>query len=214
MQQHFDKYLVGHDNICIEHIILVAHNGKVFDISFLMQQLSVNGMVDAFLQDKRFGLELNTLQLAHKSIQQNWTAGVPVAYNLSALHQYVTSHPPTVSHHAMADVKATITMLFYHIFWLNRGKFFFSFGRPEELQTVVVWMTLIVVLMLTPKEQTPILGTQQKTMTMSLQLATSGRKTLNIVNHARFRPNYLRSTLHCLAVADNSKLGFNAAQLM
>jgi hypothetical protein len=38
----------------------------------------------------------------------------------------------------MADVKATITVLFYQIFWQNRGKFFFSFGRPEESQTVVV----------------------------------------------------------------------------
>jgi uncharacterized protein YprB with RNaseH-like and TPR domain len=59
-----DEYPVGHDNVCIEHIILVAHNGKVFDIPFLMQQLSVNGMLDAFLQDKRFGLALDTLQLA------------------------------------------------------------------------------------------------------------------------------------------------------
>jgi hypothetical protein len=37
----------------------------------------------------------------------------------------------------LADVKATITVLFYQIFWQNR-KFFFSFGKPEELQTVVV----------------------------------------------------------------------------
>jgi DNA polymerase III epsilon subunit-like protein len=37
MQRHSDKYLVGHDNVCIEHINLVAHNGKLFDIPFLMQ---------------------------------------------------------------------------------------------------------------------------------------------------------------------------------
>jgi hypothetical protein len=90
-----------------------------------------------FCRTKGLGLHLTRCNW-HKSIQQNWTAGVPVAYNLSALHQYVTGHPATVSHRAMADVKATITVLFYQIFWQNRGKFFFSYGRPEELQTVVV----------------------------------------------------------------------------
>jgi DNA polymerase III epsilon subunit-like protein len=69
MQQHSNKYPDGHDNVCIKHIILAAHNGKVFDIPFLMQQLSVNGMIDLFLQDKRFGLALDMLQLARKSIQ-------------------------------------------------------------------------------------------------------------------------------------------------
>jgi hypothetical protein len=62
------------------------------------------------------------LHLARKSIQANQTAGIPVAYNLAELHQYVTGHLPTVSHRAMADVRATISILFYNIFWENRGK--------------------------------------------------------------------------------------------
>jgi DNA polymerase III alpha subunit (gram-positive type) len=55
MRRHVDEYSVGHNNVPVKHIILVAHNGKVFDIPFLIQQLSVNGMVDTFLQDKRIG---------------------------------------------------------------------------------------------------------------------------------------------------------------
>jgi DNA polymerase III epsilon subunit-like protein len=132
MCQHSDEYSNQHVDVRIEHIILVAHNGKVFDIPFLIQQLSENKMVDTFFQDKRFGFGIDTLHLARKSIQANKTAGIPVAYNLAALHQYVTGHLPTVSHRAMADVKATISVLFYQHFWENRGKCLFSFGRPDE----------------------------------------------------------------------------------
>jgi Exonuclease len=64
MRRHADEYSVGHDNVPVEHIILVAHNGKVFDIPFLIQQLSVNGMVDTFLQDKRIGFGIDTMTLA------------------------------------------------------------------------------------------------------------------------------------------------------
>jgi hypothetical protein len=89
-------------------------------------------MVDTFLQDKRIGFAIDMMTLAQKSIQANRTAGIPVACNLGALYQYVTGQPPTVSHCALADVKATITVLFHQIFWENRSKFIFTFGRPEE----------------------------------------------------------------------------------
>jgi hypothetical protein len=59
-----DEYLAGHDNIEVQYIIFVAHIGKVFDIPFLIQQLSVNGMVDTFLQDKRIGFGIDTMTLA------------------------------------------------------------------------------------------------------------------------------------------------------
>jgi DNA polymerase III alpha subunit (gram-positive type) len=64
MRQHADKYWVGHNNVPAKHIIIVAHNGKVFDIPFLIQQLSVNGMVDIFLHDKRIGFGIDTMTLA------------------------------------------------------------------------------------------------------------------------------------------------------
>jgi hypothetical protein len=43
MQQQADDYSTSHEKI-IEHVILVGHNGKVFDIPFFVQQLSVNHM--------------------------------------------------------------------------------------------------------------------------------------------------------------------------
>jgi hypothetical protein len=116
----------------VQHIIFVAHNGEVFDIPFLIQQLSVNGMVDTFLQDKRIGFGIDTMTFAQKSIQANRAAGIPIAYNLGALYQYVTGQPPTVLHRSLADVKATMAVLFHQIFWENRSKFIFAFGRPEE----------------------------------------------------------------------------------
>jgi DNA polymerase III epsilon subunit-like protein len=64
MRQHANKYLVGHKNVEVQHIIFVPHYGKVFDIPFLIQQLSVNGMVDTFLQDKRIGFGIDTMTLA------------------------------------------------------------------------------------------------------------------------------------------------------
>jgi DNA polymerase III alpha subunit (gram-positive type) len=137
MCQHSSKYSSQHVDVCIDHIILVAHNGKGFDIPFFMQQLSINKIADTFLQNKRFGFGIDTLHLARKSIQANRTAGIPVAYNLPELHQYVTGHLPTVLHGAMADVRATITILFYNIFWENRGMCLFSFGRPDKFEPVV-----------------------------------------------------------------------------
>jgi hypothetical protein len=77
------------------------------------------------------------LHLARKSIQANQTAGIPVAYNLVELHQYAAGHLPTVLHRAMPDVRATIAILFYNIFWENRGKCLFSFGRPDKFEAVV-----------------------------------------------------------------------------
>jgi hypothetical protein len=99
-------------------------------------------LVDTFLQHRRIGLGLDTLQLARKSVQQNKTAGVPVAFNLAALQQYVTRQPPTVSHCAMPDVKSTITVLFYQMFWQNRGKFLFSFHQQDETTEVRTIPTL------------------------------------------------------------------------
>jgi hypothetical protein len=131
--------LVCHNNVEVQHIIFVVQNGKVFDIPFLIRQLSVNGIVDTFLQDKRIGFGIDTMTPAQMSIQANLTAGIPVLYNLEALYQCATGQPPTVSHRALADVKATIAVLFHQIFWENRSKFSFMFGilQKEEADAVV-----------------------------------------------------------------------------
>jgi hypothetical protein len=60
MQEHADEYSTTHGKV-IEHIILVGHNGQVFDILFFVYKLCVHHIIDRFLQDDRFGLGIETL---------------------------------------------------------------------------------------------------------------------------------------------------------
>jgi DNA polymerase III epsilon subunit-like protein len=131
MQQHADEHQ-GH----IDHIILVGHNGKVFDIPFLVQQLSVHGMAERFFRDGRFGLGIDTLRVARKGIQDDKSGnGVPTAYNLPTLFQFVTGSLPPTWHRAMADVQATTTIFRFPLFWETRKECVFRFfGRDEEEQ--------------------------------------------------------------------------------
>jgi DNA polymerase III alpha subunit (gram-positive type) len=97
----------------VEHIILVGHNGKVFDIPFFIHQLGVHGIEQRLIEDGRFSFGMDTLQIAQKSICDDKTGvGVPTAYNLQTLFQFVSGSLPLTSHCAMADVKATATTVF------------------------------------------------------------------------------------------------------
>ena len=107
MQRRANKYSVE-DGIEIDHIMLVAHNGKAFDIPFFIQQLTCHKMVGRFLDDERFGLSIDTLQLAWKAAKNNPSSSVPTAYNLSQLFQLVSGYPPSISHHAREYVKAIV----------------------------------------------------------------------------------------------------------
>jgi DNA polymerase III epsilon subunit-like protein len=129
MQQHADE----HDGP-IDHIILVGHNGKVFDIPFLVQQLSVHGMAERFFQDGRFGFGIDTLKVARKGIQDDKSGiGMPTAYNLPTLFQFVTGSLPPTWHRAIADVQATTTIFRFPVFWETRKECVFRFfGRQRE----------------------------------------------------------------------------------
>jgi DNA polymerase III alpha subunit (gram-positive type) len=63
--QHADEF---DDNVPIDHIILVRHNAKVFDVPFLLHQMCEHGIAASFFQDGRFGLGIDTLNLARKAI--------------------------------------------------------------------------------------------------------------------------------------------------
>jgi DNA polymerase III epsilon subunit-like protein len=106
IQQHADEF-AG----MVEHIILVGHNGKVFDIPFFIHQLGVHGIEQRLIEDGRFSFGMDTLQIAQKGICDDKTrVGVPTAYNLQTLFQFVSGSLPSTSHCAMADVKATATV--------------------------------------------------------------------------------------------------------
>jgi hypothetical protein len=69
-------------------------------------------IADRLFQDSRFGYGINTLNVARKGIYNDQSGvGVPTAYNLPTLFQFVAGLLPSTSHCAMADVKATGTIV-------------------------------------------------------------------------------------------------------
>ena len=53
----------------ISEIILVRHNAKVFDIPWLMHQLTVHGIINFLLGDGRFKYGMDTLEIAKRAIK-------------------------------------------------------------------------------------------------------------------------------------------------
>jgi len=86
-------------------------------------------MADQFFQDKRFGLAIDTLRLAKYAMQQGTarSVGVPSAYNLPTLFQFVTGKLPQTSHRAKADVDATATIFRFPMFWEKRKDSVFQY---------------------------------------------------------------------------------------
>jgi hypothetical protein len=73
------------------------------------------------IEDGRFSFGMDTLQIAQKGIHDDKTGvGVPTAYNLQTLFQFVSGSLPSTLHRAMADVKATATVFRFPIFWDTR----------------------------------------------------------------------------------------------
>jgi DNA polymerase III alpha subunit (gram-positive type) len=141
MQQAADKYSSPNDHNRINHVILlVAHNGKVFHIPFFIQQLSVHQMTDTFFADKRFGMAIDTLQVAHHGIRTNPSHGIPSAFNLPTLYQLVSGMTPELSYRALADVKATATIVRLEIFWEVPKECIFFFGDRKVRGLCNQWM--------------------------------------------------------------------------
>ena len=78
------------DGFIINHNILVAHNGRRFDIRFLIQQLQHYGMGQYITHSSKFEYGIDTMELARKAIQNNPEASIPTSYCLSDLYQYMT----------------------------------------------------------------------------------------------------------------------------
>jgi DNA polymerase III alpha subunit (gram-positive type) len=116
IQQHTNEF-AG----MVKHIILVGHSGKMFDIPIFIHQLGVHGIEQRLIEDGRFSFGMDTLQIAQKGICDDKTGvGVPTAYNLQTLFQFVSGSLPSTWHCAMADVKAAATVFQFPIFWDTR----------------------------------------------------------------------------------------------
>jgi DNA polymerase III alpha subunit (gram-positive type) len=75
MLQHIDEF---DDNVPINHIILVRHNAKVFNVPFLLHQMCEHGIAASFFQNGRFGFGIDTLNLARKAIRKDKSGiGIP-----------------------------------------------------------------------------------------------------------------------------------------
>jgi DNA polymerase III epsilon subunit-like protein len=130
MLHHADEF---DDNVPLDHIILVGLNAKVFDVPFLLHQMCEHGIAASFFQDGRFGLGIDTLNLACKSICNNKSGiGIPSAYNLPTLFQFVTGMLPSTPHCTMADVKATSSIFQFQNFFETRFECVFKFSKREE----------------------------------------------------------------------------------
>ena len=74
-----------------------------------------------FFGDNRFGFGLDSMRIAKDSVRKRAALiGVPSAYNLKTLFQFVTGKVMETSHRALEDVKATITVLRHDAFWEHR----------------------------------------------------------------------------------------------
>jgi hypothetical protein len=94
--------------------------------------LSEHGIADRLFQDGRFGLGIDKLNAARKGFRNNKSGiGVPSAYNLPTLYQFVTGLLRSTWHCAMADVKATATIFCFLIFLDTRYKCVFDFSERE-----------------------------------------------------------------------------------
>jgi hypothetical protein len=72
--------------------------------------------------------------IARESVKKRASLRVPTAYNLQTLFQFVTGKTIENSHRALEDVKATITVLRYEPFWVDRKAYVFKINN--QLQTI------------------------------------------------------------------------------
>ena len=117
MQQHADEQADR-----IDHIILVGHNARVFDIPFLVHHFYNYNLHQQFFEDPRFEFGLDTMRIAKKAVAAgDKSIGIPTAYNLGALHQFVMGRNLENAHQALEDVKATIAIFRHEPFWAARN---------------------------------------------------------------------------------------------
>ena len=99
-----------------DSVVLVAHNGKRFDIPFLLMEFEKwNIEIPQYVSE--YGLD--TMLLASKVFP---AAGrdIPLSYNLKNVYNFVTNQDMQNAHRAMSDAKAAATILQYNQLWSQR----------------------------------------------------------------------------------------------
>ena len=112
--------------------ILVAHNGKQFDLLFLMEELKRNNVLYLIGSD-RYGYAIDTMILA-KNVTREKNLPLHALYKLSALFEHVLGQQMDQSaHRALVDVKAMSAILRYDPVWQGHHKHVFFFCATESV---------------------------------------------------------------------------------
>ena len=113
-------------------IILVIHNGKRFDLLFLMEEMKRNNVL-YLIDSDQYGYAIYTMILA-KNITREKNLPLPAWYKLLALFEHISGQQMDQNaHRALVDVKATSTILQYNPFWEGCHKHVFFFHAAESV---------------------------------------------------------------------------------
>ncbi|KAG7340621.1 transposase IS4 [Nitzschia inconspicua] len=112
----------------VDAIVLVAHNGRAFDI--LLRSLQRQSLL---VDDPRYGYFIDTLHVARTFL--GGSTARPTDNRLGTLFQFVTGAEMENSHRAMGDVKALYTVFRSAQFWGRRTE---SLKAFPPIQAVVI----------------------------------------------------------------------------
>ena len=121
-----DKTIIDNDNVTIHQqpppiICFVAHNGKKFDVPFLVTQM-VKFRIPTWVEFVTVNTvyQIDTLYLAKGVVRKKNPIHIPNNYRLEGLFEYISGERISNAHQAQADVKALGTIFRYKFFWEER----------------------------------------------------------------------------------------------
>lgn len=104
--------------IHIDKVIFVAHNGRVFDVPFLLANLERNNLQYLLVGNPLYGLQIDTLDIARKLFRN--TLQCPTDNELGSLYQFFTGREMESAHRAVSDVRGLYTIFRSQNIWNNR----------------------------------------------------------------------------------------------
>ncbi|MEM7375816.1 MAG: 3'-5' exonuclease, partial [Bacteroidota bacterium] len=120
----------------IPSTILVAHNGKRFDIPFLVDACNKNDIGEIFVE-KEIHFACDTLVLAREMVRERKLKEVPQSFRLVDLYEFCCANPMGTAHRAMADVKATSVVLRHPPFWKERLEHMWTFVKKTWIPEII-----------------------------------------------------------------------------
>ena len=99
-------------------MILVAHNGKRFDIPFLLIEFQKNNIQ---IPEYFTTYGLDTMLLANQVLPARG-GDIPLNYSLNGLYNYITGQDIQNAHRALSDAHSAAVILQYNMLWQQRKK--------------------------------------------------------------------------------------------